>query len=139
MGNTSNTNSIFKGFVGTKTKIPKASALPTENIKNLECRQIAKECSITNQCKTFVDDINLHIFACVNQPFRLALFMDESADARNDVRLSMKENLFLRNNADPPAVDFVEEVLEQISIANRDLKSFKLDLKLEPADGGGAA
>ena len=102
---------------------------------NLQARQITKESRVTKECSSLVDNLNEHVFARAKQPFRLVLTMDESQGAINDVKLSAKEIGFLHKYADPPAVDFVEAMTD-ISIANRELQSFKLGLRLEPARKG---
>jgi hypothetical protein len=136
----SNSNRIVKVCGKNKAVADTSSKLSTKNIRNLHTGLVQKECSITDESKSLIDNLNRDVFACANQPFSLALTMDESTSADNDVRLTAEEIKFLRKHADPPAIDFVEQAMTEISIANRELQSFKLGLKLEPAiEGGGAA
>ena len=89
-----------------------------------------------NECQTLIENLNRDVFVRANQPFTLGLEMDKSEFAGDDVRLTAREIKFLRRNADPPAIDFVEAMTE-VSIANHELTSFKLRLRLEPRQGPG--
>ena len=61
--------------------------------------------------------------------------MNESQHGSDDIKLTAAEIKFLRKYADPPAIDFVQEAMTEISIANRELTSFKLHLRLEARQG----
>jgi hypothetical protein len=139
ISNRSKNYHTHKRFVKSKDETRRTCTVSSQNIENLQARRIIKECKATNDCQRLVDNLNEGIFARANQPYRLALFMDESILADNYCRLATKEINFLRKYADPPAIYFVEEALHEVSVLNCELISFKLRLRLEPPDGEGAA
>jgi hypothetical protein len=131
----SKNNHIIKLYGKSKGQKHRTCTPSSKNIEKsqAEVRLIAKECRVTDERQTLIENLNRHVFAHANQPFSLMLIMDESKHAGIDVRLTAEEIKFLRQYADPPAVDFVEEAMTEVSIANRELTSFKLRLRLEAA------
>ena len=121
-GNTPRVTGSNKSFVSISAE---------NNEKHASANQIVEETRICDYVASYFEDVNAKVLARASQPFRIALEIDESADANNEVALSKDSWKFLSRHADHPAIGFVESAMEKLKIANRMLRSFKLRLAVE--------
>jgi hypothetical protein len=111
---------------GTNNRFRKFSH---SKVKKFDLKLFNTERDTTNHYAIGIDRLNTIAFN--DGICRLALHLDESDNAPNDVALDKHSKRLLRQYGDPAGIDLIQYVKESIAEANARLRSFKLRLALE--------